>query len=77
MKPEAFRANMAGYLDSAATLINQVQAAIGEGAAIKTKAGPKVNCPPAMLDQLREAVERIDRCSEWLVSEHNTGFENG
>ncbi len=75
MKPGEFRANMAGYLDSSATLINEVRSALKSGAAMQTKAGPKINCPPEVIKELGRAVEIIDRCSDWLLSEHNQGFE--
>jgi hypothetical protein len=75
MKPSEFRANMSGYLDGSATLINEVIQALEAGMETQTKAGPKINCPPQVLDELNNAVDIIDRCSEWLLSEHNQGFE--
>lgn len=76
MTPEQFRANAAGYLDSAATLINTVTNTLQVGAAMKGPGGkPMVEYPLAMLQELEEAKAKLLRVSEWMLSPHNAALE--
>ena len=77
MSPEQFRANAAGYLDSAETLIGTVMEALKAGEGQKINGKPKVEVPPAVYAELFEAREQINRVSNWILSPMNTKFEKG
>ena len=77
MSPEQFRANAAGYLDSAETLIGTVVEVLKVGERQKINGKPKVEVPPAVYAELLEAQEQINRVSNWILSPINTKFEKG
>lgn len=68
MNPSEFRANAAGYLDGAATLVRTVQDALKVGETMKDERNqPKVACPPAIYELLAEADARLSKVAGWLL----------
>ena len=72
MTPEAWRANVAGYLDAAGSLIGTVDATVKAGMEMKDEKGrPLVHAPQALFDQMNEARRILAQCSEWVISPFN------
>ena len=78
MNAEEFRANLAGYLDSAETLLQTVRETIKAGEKIKMPDGrKKIDVPPVIFSELLEASETINRGSNWILSPKNNSIEKG
>lgn len=76
MTPGEFRANAAGYLDSASTLLRTVTETLKTGETMKAPNGQRlVECPPAIHEVLAEADERLQRVAGWLLSPIDVKFE--
>lgn len=72
MRREAWRANVAGFLDAAESLIGTVDATIKAGMELKDERGaPMIAAPPDLFAQLAEARRIVSQCSEWIVSPFN------
>ena len=79
MKAAEFRANAAGYLDSATMLTRTVIEALRAGEAMSDETGrrQKIACPPAVYDQLMDAEKLLQRVAGWLIDPANTKLEQG
>lgn len=77
MKSSEFRANIAGFIDGAHSLVQTVVNVLEKGnePSPDPKQPRKVEVPPALFEQLVEAQERLQRVSEWLISPHNNSLE--
>lgn len=76
MKASEFRANAAGYLDAATTLVRTVETTFREGEKIKDEHGrPKVECPDTIHKLLSEADQALSRVSDWLISPDTFGLD--
>jgi hypothetical protein len=74
MTPGEKRANVAGYIDAATTLIDNVAIAL-QTAAIPQPGIPRTETPPAMFEQLAEVKRILMQCAEWMLSPHNSELE--
>jgi len=76
MGPSEFRANAAGYLDSASTLIRTVTETLRTGQSTLDERGrPKTDTPQAVYDVLAEADERLQRVAAWFLDPANKKFD--
>lgn len=73
MKPAEIRANAAGYLDGARTLVRTVEETFKtlEG----NKTGPRVECPTAIYECMEAAEKSLQQVSDWLVHPDNFGLD--
>ena len=79
MKTAEFRANAAGYLDSATMLTRTVIEALRAGEAMTDETGrrQKISCPRVLYDQLMDAEKLLQRVAGWLIDPANTSLEHG
>lgn len=69
MNGREFRANAAGWLDSATTLTRTVIETLKAGEQMKDETGrrPKVECPQAVYQELMAAESHLARVASWLL----------
>lgn len=76
MKASEFRANAAGNLDAATTIVRTVSETFRRGEELKDERGQKkVECPPAIYKLLSDADEALSKVSDWLLSPDNFGLD--
>jgi hypothetical protein len=78
MKAAEFRANAAGYLDSATMLTRTVIEALRAGEQMTDETGrrQKIACPSALYDQLMDAEKLLQRVAGWLLDPTNARLES-
>lgn len=78
MSPGEKRANAAGYLDAANTLVARVSEDLR---IVSTAQNPRTpaafQIPPALFEQLAEAQRILGQCADWMISPHNAELEAG
>jgi len=67
MRPDAWRANVAGFFDSADALVGQVETTFVKASSL--------HVPPAVTEQMAEARRILRQLSEWMVDPHNSALE--
>jgi hypothetical protein len=68
MNGREFRANAAGWLDSATTLTRTVIETLKAGQDMRDEHGrPKVECPQAVYQELLAAESHLARVASWLL----------
>lgn len=79
MNAAEFRANAAGYLDSATMLTRTVVEALRAGEQMMDETGRrrKVECPQAVYDELMEAEKHLVKVAGWLIDPANAKLEGG
>ena len=78
MNSQDFRANASGHLDAAETILRTVMDTLKAGSEMKDERGlKKIDMPPAVLSELFEAAEQINRVSNWILSPKNIEIEKG
>lgn len=71
MTPDQFRANAAGYIDSACMLVDEVVRTLDHPEGKK-----RATVPAALFEQLKEARRIMSQCAEWMISPHNSALES-